>query len=235
MQHRPLTIPSRLWHYTFYNMKRIAQHVIEKGAEVQFHWQTCLTRVCTPRIIRKALIAAVVVGSLLVGLNQGDLILSGQLTPQVVLKSLLTPVIPFCVTLLGAFLNSTTTARPEELRPGWHVIRRSLLIAVVVGSAIIALNQGDIILSRYSDGSGKILMAPLRTLLRPLYGAYIAYRSTMGPTALAAGWQQPQHLLKSKGRWAFVRMFRSVFLQLLEFLAQQCTTLFFIGHGLLET
>ncbi|SRR5688572_11005580 len=98
MQHRPLTIPSRLWHYTFYNMKRIAQHVIEKGAEVQFHWQTCPTRVCTPRIIRKALIAAVVVGSLLVGLNQGDLILSGQLTLQVVLKSLLTPVMPFCVT-----------------------------------------------------------------------------------------------------------------------------------------
>ena len=152
-----------------------------RGAEVQFHWQTRLTRVCTPRIIRKALIAAVVVGSLLVGLNQGDLILSGQLTLRVGLKSLLTPVIPFCVTLLGAFLNSTTTARPEEVRPDWHVIQRSLFIAVVVGSTIIALNQGDIILSGVVTPLvlAKILMTPCVPFCVSLYGAYIAYRSAV--------------------------------------------------------
>ena len=115
MQHRPSTIPSRLWHYTFYNMKRIAQHVIEKSAEVQFHWQTCPTRVCTPRIIRKALIAAVVVGSLLVGLNQGDIILSGATTPLVLAKILMTPCIPFCVSLYGAYIAyRSAVAAPQR-------------------------------------------------------------------------------------------------------------------------
>ena len=44
----------------------------------------------------------------LVRLNQGDLIVSGQLTPRVVVKSLLTPLILFCDPLLGAVLNSYT-------------------------------------------------------------------------------------------------------------------------------
>ena len=153
----------------------------ESYAALQSSWRARLTRMYTSRIIRQAVIAAVVVGGLLVGLNQGDLILSGQLTPQVVLKSLLTPVMPFCVTFLGAFLNSTTTARPEELRPGWHAIRRSLLIAVVVGSAIIALNQGDIILSGATTPLvlAKILMTPCIPFCVSLYGAYIAYRSAV--------------------------------------------------------
>lgn len=70
----------------------------ESYEALQSSWRARLTRMYTSRIIRQALIAAVVVGSLLVGLNQGDLILSGQLTLLVVLKSLLTPVMPFCVT-----------------------------------------------------------------------------------------------------------------------------------------
>jgi hypothetical protein len=151
------------------------------GAEVQASWPARLARICTPRILRKALIAAVVVGSILVGLNQGDLILSGQLTSRVVLKSLLTPVIPFCVTLLGAFLNSNATAPVEELRPGWGAIRRSLIIAVIVGSTIIALNQGDLILSGAVTPLvlTKILVTPCVPFCVSLYGAYIAYRSAI--------------------------------------------------------
>ncbi len=135
----------------------------------------------TPPVIRKALIAAVVVGSILVLLNQGDLLFSGQITPQVLRKSLLTPIIPFCVTMLGAVLNSGAATRAEDLRPGWAAIRRSLIIAVIVGGVIIALNQGDIILAGAVTPRVwiKILVTPCVPFCVSLYGAYLAYRNAL--------------------------------------------------------
>src|SRR5712692_8559654 len=107
-------------------------------------WQSLLTRlrpICKPGVVRKALLAAGLVGTLLVSLNQGDVLLSGHVTRRVLVKSLLTPLIPFCVTMLGAFLNSHSAVRAEDLRPGWAAVRRSLIIAGCVGSAIIILNH----------------------------------------------------------------------------------------------
>ena len=137
--------------------------------------------VCNTRVLRKALGATVVVGSILVFLNQGDVLLTGQVTSTVLIKILLTPLIPFCVTMLGALLNSSTNVRPEELRPGWAAVRRSCIIAVVVGSTIIALNQGDIVLSGTITPLvlAKILLTPCVPFCVSLYGAYIAYRSAM--------------------------------------------------------
>ena len=108
-------------------------------------WHSLVARlrfICKPRVVQKALLAAGLVGTLLVALNQGDVWWSGHVTRRVLVKSLLTPIIPFCVTLLGAFLNSGPTVRAEDLRPGWAVVRRSALIAICVGSAIILLNMG---------------------------------------------------------------------------------------------
>jgi hypothetical protein len=113
----------------------------------QEHWRTRLRLICKPRVVKKALLAAGVVGALLVLLNQGDLLLSGHVTGRVLVKSLLTPIIPFCVTMLGAFLNTGAAARAEDLRPGWVAVRRSVLIALCVGSTIITLNQGDVLLA----------------------------------------------------------------------------------------
>ena len=145
------------------------------------HRQTLLAVIRNPRIVRKALMAAVVVGSILVLLNQGDLLFSGQITGRVLWKSLLTPIIPFCVTMLGAFLNSGTPARVEELRPGRAAMQRSLIIAVLVGSVIIALNQGDILLSGAVTPLilAKVLVTPCVPFCVSLYGAYIAYRSAV--------------------------------------------------------
>src|SRR5918911_1056474 len=103
--------------------------------------------ICKPRVVRKALLAAGLVGTVLVSLNQGDVWLSGHVTRRVLVKSLMTPLIPFCVTMLGAFLNSRPTVRAEDLRPGWAAVRRSLIIALCVGSTIITLNQGDVLLA----------------------------------------------------------------------------------------
>lgn len=112
---------------------------------VRSTWRRRLALLCTRQVIGKALLAAVLVGSLLVFLHQGDVIFAGQITGRVVLKMLLTPLIPFCVTMLGALLNSSTAAGVEALRPGWKTVRRSLMIAAIVGGMIIALNQGDVL------------------------------------------------------------------------------------------
>lgn len=142
---------------------------------------TRLRMICTPPVIRKALLAAGLVGALLVGLNQGDLLMSGQVTGRVLVKSLLTPIIPFCVTMLGAFLNTGRAARAEDLRPGWSAVRRSVVIAMIVGSTIIVLNQGDILLAGALTPLvlGKILVTPCVPFCVSLFGAYAAYRSAL--------------------------------------------------------
>lgn len=144
-------------------------------------WRLRLALVCSRRVIRQALIAAVSVGSLLILINQGDLIASGRLTGRVLVKSLITPVIPFCVTMLGAILNSGASKRAGDLRPGWAAIKRSSILAVVVGSVIIAVNQLDTILSGNITPLVllKILLTPCVPFCVSLYGAYLAYRNAL--------------------------------------------------------
>ena len=116
-------------------------------------------------------------GSVLVSLHQGDAIFTGRITNRVVLKALLTPLIPFCVTLLGALLNSNTAAGVEALRPGWRTIKRSLIIATVVGGGIIALNQGDVLLAGAATPRVfvKMLITPCVPFCVSFYGAYVMY------------------------------------------------------------
>jgi hypothetical protein len=121
------------------------------------------------------------VGTLLVLLHQGDLLWSGQVTRQVLTKSLLTPLIPFCVTLLGAFLNTGTAGGAEALRPGWAAVWRSVLIALGVGGTIILLHQGDVLLAGTPSPFVllKVLMTPCVPFCVSLFGAYAAYRSAL--------------------------------------------------------
>ena len=144
-----------------------------------------LRLICKPSVVRKALLAAGLVGTLLVALNQGDVWLSGHVTRRVLMKSLLTPIIPFCVTMLGAFLNSRPTARAADLRPGWATVRRSLIIALGVGSTIILLNQGDVLLA--GAITPRVVVKMLVTPCVPFYGAYAAYRQALAEQRHAAG------------------------------------------------
>ena len=159
-----------------------------------YRWHSLLVRlrlITKPQMVRKALLAAGVVGMVLVLLNQGDVLLSGHVTKRVLVKSLLTPIIPFCVTMLGAFLNSHPAMQAKELRPGWVAIRRSLFIALGVGSAIILLNHGDVLLAgTITPGvMVKILVTPCVPFCVSLYGAYAAYWN-----ALAEQQKPPDHL-----------------------------------------
>ena len=144
-------------------------------------WQDKVAVVKSWPVVRKALIAAVVVGSILILLNQGDLIFSGQFSGRLLLKTLITPIIPFCVTLLGAVLNSGASTRAEDLKPGRTAIKRSLMIAVIVGGIILAVNQADAILTGNLTPLlwVKILITPIVPFCVSLYGAYLAYRNAL--------------------------------------------------------
>ena len=145
--------------------------------------------ICKPRVVRKALLAAGLVGTLLVSLHQGDVWWSGHVTRRVLVKSLMTPLIPFCVTMLGAFLNSRPTVRAEDLRPGWAAVRRSLLIACCVGGTIITLNQGDVLLAGAITPRVvvKMLVTPCVPFCVSFFGAYAAYRQALAEQRHAAG------------------------------------------------
>ncbi|MGE3537509.1 MAG: nitrate/nitrite transporter NrtS [Candidatus Tectimicrobiota bacterium] len=138
---------------------------------------TRVRMVCSPRVLRRAGLAAALVGTLLVALNQGDLWLAGQVSGRVLVKSLVTPLIPFSVTLLGAWLNSRAVTRAEELRPGWAAIRRSVVLALLVGSMIILVNQGDVLLAGALTPRVlvKMLLTPCVPFCVSLYGAYSVY------------------------------------------------------------
>ena len=153
------------------------------------HWWTRLRPICTPPVVRQALLAAAVVGTFLMVLHQGDLFWSRHITGRVLVKSLLTPIIPFCVTMLGAFLNTGPVAHAEDLRPGWAAVRRSALIALGVGGTIILLNQGDVLLAGAITPLVlvKVLVTPCVPFCVSLFGAYAAYRSAVAAQQNAAG------------------------------------------------
>lgn len=137
--------------------------------------------ICKPRVVRQALLAAGLAGTLLVALNQGDVWVSGHVTRRILLKSLLTLLIPFCVTMLGAFLHSRPAMCAEDLRPGWATIQRSLIIALAVGSTIILLNHGDVLLAGALTPQVvvKMLVTPCVPFCVSFYGAYAAYQQAL--------------------------------------------------------
>jgi hypothetical protein len=57
-------------------------------------------------MIRKALAVAGVVGTILTAINQGDLIVTGQLGRVSTVKALLTYVVPFCVSVYSVLAMS---------------------------------------------------------------------------------------------------------------------------------
>jgi hypothetical protein len=59
-----------------------------------------------PPLMRRSLYTALVVGSILVLINQGNLIIGGDVTAQLLWKIPLTYAVPFCVATWGALINS---------------------------------------------------------------------------------------------------------------------------------
>jgi hypothetical protein len=55
-----------------------------------------------PAVLRRALITALIVGTILTAINQGDLLLAWNVSPRVFVKMALTYCVPFCVSTSGA-------------------------------------------------------------------------------------------------------------------------------------
>jgi len=57
-------------------------------------------------LVRRSLIVAAIVGSILTAINQGNVILAGDFPASLYWKIPLTYVVPYCVATTGAILNA---------------------------------------------------------------------------------------------------------------------------------
>ena len=59
-----------------------------------------------PSLLRRSLLTGLVVGTILTGINQGNILLNGHFPPALYWKIPLTYCVPFCVATWGALINS---------------------------------------------------------------------------------------------------------------------------------
>jgi hypothetical protein len=59
-----------------------------------------------PPLVRRSAVIALIVGSILLAINQGDRLLAGQWDTALTWKAPLTYLVPFIVATWGALLNS---------------------------------------------------------------------------------------------------------------------------------
>jgi hypothetical protein len=59
-----------------------------------------------PSMLRRSLLTALVVGTLLVAINQGNVLIDGRFPTALLWKIPLTYAVPFCVATWGALINS---------------------------------------------------------------------------------------------------------------------------------
>jgi hypothetical protein len=64
-----------------------------------------------PRVVRRALGFAVVVGSILIAINHGDALLAGELDSRRWLKMGLTVLVPYCVSTLSSVATKLDSER----------------------------------------------------------------------------------------------------------------------------
>jgi hypothetical protein len=69
-----------------------------------------------PAVYRRSLLTALLVGTLLTAINQGNLILRHGFTREFLLKMALTYCVPFCVSTSGA-LGAARIRRPQVRTP----------------------------------------------------------------------------------------------------------------------
>ena len=74
--------------------------------------KTWLSLAFSPTVVRRALKYAVVVGAILIFINHGDVIASGDMTPLRWAKAALTVLVPYCVSTL----SSVEAMRPTPQR-----------------------------------------------------------------------------------------------------------------------
>lgn len=69
-------------------------------------WREAVSVVCYPPHLRKTVTIALIVGTVLFCINQLDVVLRGDATTAVWLKSAITYLVPFCVSNAGVLVAS---------------------------------------------------------------------------------------------------------------------------------
>jgi hypothetical protein len=81
-------------------------------------WREAVTVVTYPGHLKKTLLIACIVGTVLFCINQLDVVLRGDATTTVWVKAAVTYLVPFCVSSAGVLVAShRTPPTPEESRP----------------------------------------------------------------------------------------------------------------------
>jgi len=62
-------------------------------------------------MVRRSLAIALIVGTVLTAINQGNIILGGEFPAALAWKIPLTYAVPYCVATVGALLNARSTRR----------------------------------------------------------------------------------------------------------------------------
>ena len=89
-----------------------------RRAAYQFHTPGGLSKKCLPcalrhpPMLRRSGVIALVVGTVLTAINQGDVLLTGHWPPALLWKLPLTYAVPFVVATLGALGAGKVPARP---------------------------------------------------------------------------------------------------------------------------
>jgi len=84
----------------------------------QFHAPRGLTRKCLPcalrhaPMLRRSGVIALIVGTVLTAINQGDILLAGHWPPALIWKLPMTYAVPFIVATLGALGTGKVPNRP---------------------------------------------------------------------------------------------------------------------------
>jgi len=63
-------------------------------------------------VLRRSLIVSLIVGTILVAINQGDVVLAGEI--PVIWKLVLTYIVPFCVATYGAYSACVAQAQRAD-------------------------------------------------------------------------------------------------------------------------
>ena len=92
--------------------------VFSRRAAYQFQTPGGFSRKCLPcalrhaPMLRRSGVIALIVGTVLTAINQGDVLLVGHWPPALVWKLLMTYAVPFIVATLGALGTGKVSARP---------------------------------------------------------------------------------------------------------------------------
>jgi len=81
----------------------VSSNLAHPGEESFYHLKCILT---SSSLVKRSGKASVVVGTLLLALNQGDFIIAGELYMAMIWKIPLTYLVPFCVSSWGAITNA---------------------------------------------------------------------------------------------------------------------------------